>query len=85
MPVATCQTCARVMREKADYPRGNFSSEYCSNCVDEKGVLKPKSVIREEIIRYRVRNNGLNEEEAIEAVDNLMKLLPAWQSVPARR
>jgi hypothetical protein len=79
MPVSTCQTCARPMREKTDFPRGNFSSGFCADCVDEKGRVKPKAVIRENMIQYRIRNNGLNEIEATEAVDNLMKRLPVWQ------
>jgi hypothetical protein len=81
MPVSTCQTCARVMREKKDFPRGNFSSGFCADCVDEKGVLKPKEIIRANMIRMRVKQSGLNEEEAAEAVDNLMKRLPAWNQM----
>ncbi|SYZ72674.1 putative AraC family transcriptional regulator [Candidatus Zixiibacteriota bacterium] len=81
MPVSTCQTCARVMREKNDFPRGNFSSAFCTDCVDAKGTLKPKEVIRANMIRMRVKSRGLNEEEAAEAVDNLMKRLPAWNQM----
>ncbi len=79
MPVSTCKTCGRVMREMKDYPRGNFSSDFCCECVDEKGILRPKKVIRQNMIRYRVKSSGLTEEEAIESVDNLMSHLPAWR------
>ncbi len=69
------------MREKSDFPRGNFSSYYCSDCVDKTGRLRPRAVIRENMIRCRVKNNGLTQEEAAEAVDNLMKRLPAWSGL----
>jgi len=78
MRTATCQTCARVMREKSDFPRGNFSSEYCSECVDPRGLLKSREEIRIQMIRYRMTRNGMSEEEAVEQVDNIMRRLPAW-------
>jgi len=79
MPTAICQACARVMRDKADFPRGNFSSDFCVDCVDECGRLKPRDVIRNDMIKYRTTCNGLSEEEAIEAVDHLMERLPVWR------
>ncbi len=81
MPTPTCQTCARAMRDKSDFPRGNFSSVFCTDCVDEKGQVKSKSEIRQNMIRYRVEKTGLTLEEATEAVDNLMQRLPAWKSI----
>jgi len=78
MTTATCQACVRIMREKSDFPRGNFSSLYCADCVDEKGNLKPREVIRKNMINYRMKNNGLSEEEATEVVDNLMRSLAVW-------
>lgn len=80
MPTSTCQTCARAMRDKSDFPRGNFSSLFCADCVDEKGQVRPKSEIRQHMIRYRVEKTGLTLEEATEAVDNLMQRLPAWKA-----
>jgi hypothetical protein len=80
MPVATCQTCARVMRDKNDFPRGNFSSEFCVNCVDEKGMIKPKDIIREDMIHHRIKHSGLDEDEARELVENLLERLPAWRA-----
>jgi len=71
------------MRDKCDFPRGNFSSEFCSECVNEKGLVKPKAEIRQNMIRYRVEKNGLSVEEATEAVDNLMQRLPAWINAKA--
>jgi len=78
MATATCQSCTKIMREKSDYPRGNFSSIYCADCVDEKGNLKPREVVRQNMINYRMKHNDLSEEEAIETVDNLMKHLAVW-------
>jgi hypothetical protein len=66
------------MREKKDFPRGNFSSIYCADCVDARGVLKRREIIRVNMIRRRIRSHGLNLEEAAELVDNLMKSMPLW-------
>ena len=84
MATATCQACVRIMREKSDFPRGNFSSNYCVDCVDEKGNLKPREVIRQNMIDYRVKFSGMSEKEATEAVDNLMKRLAVWNDSKAR-
>jgi hypothetical protein len=70
------------MRDKSDFPRGNFSSEFCADCVDEKGCLKSRSIIRENMIKERVEKRGLSMEEAAESVDNLMKYLPMWSQQP---
>nr|MBN2278827.1 hypothetical protein [candidate division Zixibacteria bacterium] len=83
MPTSICQACARLMRSKNDYPRGNFSSEFCSECVDERGHLKPRKIIRENMIRFRIEHHNISEEEAIEIVDNLMPALPAWMGQKA--
>lgn len=78
MPTSTCQTCARPMRDKADFPRGNFSSAYCSDCVDARGILKSRDEIRAQMIQLRVSRQGMTEDEAVEQVDNLLRRLPAW-------
>lgn len=78
MPTATCRACGKPMKNKSDFPRGNFSSEYCADCVDARGVLMPRDAIRQNMIRFQMKHNGLSEEEAIEIVDNLMQSLPAW-------
>ncbi|MEW5923646.1 MAG: zinc ribbon domain-containing protein [Candidatus Zixiibacteriota bacterium] len=78
MPTSICKACARLMKEKTDFPRGNFDSDYCVDCVDSKGNLKPREIIRVNMIRYRVNNTGISQEEAAEIVDNLMRSLPAW-------
>lgn len=84
MQTSTCQACGRIMREKSDFPRGNFSSDYCSNCVDHKGMLKPREIIRVNMIRCRVNEKGMDQEEAVEIVDNLMPSLPAWKTTRSR-
>ena len=78
MATATCRACGREMRLKTDYPRGNFSSEYCCDCVDGCGRLKPREIIRVNMIRRRVNYHRISEEEATEIVDNLMRRIPMW-------
>lgn len=78
MPTSVCQACGRLMSYKHDFPRGNYGSPYCSTCVDHKGNLKPREIIRINMIRYRVNESGMEQKEAAEIVDNLMRTLPAW-------
>lgn len=66
------------MRDKADFPRGNYSSEYCADCVDARGILKSREQIRAQMIQLRIQRNGMTEDEATEQVDNLLRRLPAW-------
>ncbi|MFH2036145.1 MAG: zinc ribbon domain-containing protein [Candidatus Zixiibacteriota bacterium] len=79
MPTPICQACGCKMRTRSDYPRGNFSSEFCVKCLDPKGNIKSKEIIRINMIRCRVNELGMDQEEAVEVVDNLMKSLPFWR------
>lgn len=83
MPTSICQACGRLMRYRHDFPRGNYASHYCSTCVDHKGNLKPREIVRINMIRYRVNEHGMDQNEAAEIVDNLMPTLPAWKKTRA--
>jgi hypothetical protein len=78
MPAVTCWACGRLMNDKKDFPRGNFSSDFCSECVDKKGRLKPMEEIRRNLIDQKVKTCGLSVEEASELVDNILRQLPTW-------
>jgi hypothetical protein len=79
MVAKSCQACGKVMSRRTDFPRGNFSSRYCADCVDASGQLKPKEIIRANLIRIRVRTQKIDPDEAREIIDNLMQTLPAWR------
>lgn len=79
MEKSTCQACVRIMKEESDFPSRNFSSAYCVDCVDEKGNLKSKEAVRQNMINYRMKYNGMTEERATEVVDDLMPRIPTWK------
>jgi len=80
MPTPICQACGCKMRNKADFPRGNYASEFCVKCLDPKGNIKPFEIIRINMIRCRVNELGIAQDEAAQIVDNLMKSLPFWRN-----
>ena len=80
MTTATCLACHRVMRDISDFPRGNYSSDFCADCVDESGHLRPYNAIRQIMIDRRLKSGGLDLSEATELVDNLLITIPLWNS-----
>ena len=69
MSARNCESCGKLMRDNSDFPRGNFSSNYCSSCVDAGGRLLPRELIRVNMIRMRVNSKRMDESEAAELVD----------------
>ncbi len=80
MPNRNCESCGKVMKNKADFPRGNYSSRFCADCVDERGNLKTLNEIRENLIEYYINKKKYFEDEAVELVDNRLKNIPLWKA-----
>ena len=47
-----------------------YSSEFCSKCVDKSGHVKPREIIRVNMIRCRVNELGMSREKAAEITKN---------------
>ncbi len=55
---------------------GNPSCVYCSN---PDGNLKPRNIVRQEMIRFWMSRKGADKSAAEEAVDKHMAKMPAWK------
>ncbi|NWF95982.1 MAG: hypothetical protein HXY34_07535 [Candidatus Thorarchaeota archaeon] len=62
--------------EFGGHKMGNPTCVYCSN---EDGSLKPRSIVREEMISYWMDREKIPRSDAEKAVDNYMATMPAWK------
>ena len=71
-----CISCGMPM--KSSKLRAAGKNDWCVYCGDEKGKLKDKKGIREQIIAYFMRTEKKSRFMAERCVDRHMKTLPAW-------
>ncbi|MCC7552366.1 hypothetical protein KO317_01725 [Candidatus Micrarchaeota archaeon] len=79
-PRLFCDSCGMRMEESGDHGGGKQDNPYCKNCCDETGVLKPKSVIRETLIKFYIEKYDYPKTAAENFVDDFMATMPAWQN-----
>jgi hypothetical protein len=67
------------MKQKADYPGGDESKDYCVHCARSDGVMQSYEERASNLAAFIVRTQGLDEEAAMNAARALMAKLPAWK------
>ena len=67
------------MTRPEDFGGGNPQNKYCVYCSNPDGSLKPRSVVREQIIRFWMSREKLDRHAAERAVDEYMSKMPAWR------
>ena len=78
-PRLFCDSCGMRMGEAGDHGGSKRDNPYCKNCCDDTGHLKPKSMIREEMIKFYIEKYDYPKNAAEKFVDNFMSKMPAWQ------
>ena len=56
------------------------ANPYCGPCTDTDGSLKARDIVRDQMIKYWLRNQPVTREEAEQATDGYMAKMPAWQA-----
>lgn len=71
-----CQSCTAPL----DNPAFKGSSDvYCKYCIDEKGNLKPREVVKQGIIQwFRGWHPNVTDEQLSDRAEHFMKAMPAW-------
>lgn len=55
------------------------ADDFCKNCTDEKGNLKPREEIRNGIAWwFKSWQPGLDDDTALARAEHFMKAMPAW-------
>ncbi|MBN2090634.1 hypothetical protein JW964_13565 [candidate division KSB1 bacterium] len=55
------------------------AKDYCINCADSKGNLKPRDEIKSGMAQwFKMWQPGLNDEKAIQRAEYYLKSMPAW-------
>ena len=73
--------CGMPMSKPSQYGYGLSGGRLCIYCTDLAGNLKPRSEIREGMIKYTMKLESWPREKAELEVDRQMTRLPAWQKV----
>ena len=75
-----CESCSMPMTKKGDFGGGSEENKYCVHCCDNEGNLKTYEEIFGGMVNFAMKNMGLTEEKAKEAVSQNMAELPAWKN-----
>ncbi len=78
-PRLFCDSCGMRMEEAGDHGAGKRENPYCKNCCDAEGKLKPKELIREELVKFYIEKYDYPKAAAENFVDDFMSKMPAWQ------
>ena len=75
-----CQSCGRPMKKPEDHGGGDINNPYCSECTDEQGHLKPRDVVKKNLIDYYISLKQCSWDEAETVVEEILKRMPAWKN-----
>ncbi len=67
------------MEKPEDYGGGKIGNPSCVYCSNEDGSLKPRNVVRENMIKFWMSRENLDEVKATEFTDDYMSKMPAWK------
>jgi hypothetical protein len=73
-----CESCGMPIRKKEEFGGGNPDNKYCAYCCDNTGKLKSYEDVSEGMKFFMIKNMGMSDQEAIVAVKENMKKMPAW-------
>lgn len=67
-----CHSCAAPRVDDSD-------SNYCHDCVDDQGNLRPREEIQADLAKWMKSWQGeITEEKAMKRAAHFMRALPAW-------
>jgi hypothetical protein len=79
MTTPFCRSCGFPMRAPEDYAGNNPDAEFCSTCAEVNGSLKPFDDVVLANANYFVREQGVDQDAALEMARALLMSMPAWK------
>ncbi|MFH1222230.1 MAG: zinc ribbon domain-containing protein [Candidatus Micrarchaeota archaeon] len=74
-----CESCGMPMDAASDFGGGKATNRYCKFCTYPTGDLMPRHVVRENMVKFYMKNKRQERAEAETFVDSMMARMPAWQ------
>jgi hypothetical protein len=72
-----CISCGRIIKDDTA-GNGNKELKYCSECLDENGKLKTYDEVAENLAKYLIRTQGLDEKAALNAAKAIASSQSEW-------
>ncbi len=77
--VDKCESCGMPMMHHEVRGGKIKDNKYCVHCTDDKGKLKDREEVREDMIRHYMKSLAKTREDAEKHVDEHMNEMPAWK------
>lgn len=81
MTTTQCVACGMPMNRPQDHAVGDTDKDYCVHCARPDGSMVSRDEARLGLTAFMVRTQGIDENAARAAVDELMARLPAWKEM----
>lgn len=79
--VKTCIACGMPMRQASDFAGGDETKDYCVYCARSDGSMHSFEEKKEGMTNFIIKTQGLDPKVAEEMAVDMMKKLPAWESM----
>jgi uncharacterized protein YfbU (UPF0304 family) len=74
-----CIACGMPMEGASDFAANDPSKDYCVHCARPDGQMQSFEEKKENLIRFIVKTQGLEESVAAGIAETMMRKLPAWE------
>ncbi len=68
------------MEKPEDFGGTNPNNDSCIYCSKEDGSLKPRNVVRENMVKFWMARENIDQATAEKKTDDHMSTMPAWKS-----
>ena len=74
-----CIACGMPLEKPEHYPQRDESKAYCLHCARPDGSMKSYEEAKAGMTAFMVQTQGIDEQAAQAAVEQMMAKLPAWK------
>lgn len=75
-----CIACGMPMQKIAEFAMGDPTKTFCVHCARPDGSMQSFEEKRESMAGFIIKTQGFDRTAALQAAENMMRKLPAWQS-----
>jgi len=75
----TCESCAMMMMDIADFAAKNRRSNYCRYCTNNEGMLQSPQERLERFTTFFIEDEQLSIDDARKKAIVEMRKMPAWK------
>lgn len=75
-----CISCGMPMTKPEEFGGGKKGNPSCVYCSNEDGSLKPRNIVRENMVKFWMSRESLDRAKAEKFTDDFMAKMPAWKT-----